>query len=551
MNGQGAEVAAAEAARPSLAALSRPEQDLTPAGRLTLAFGAALRAVVLITAATMLRLDTHGPVTPWVANLALAVTVAYVVVSSLAGASRFHGHRTSLMWTSLDILLISWLVWLTGGLQSDYYLLYYLPILHAGLVLRLRDALSAAILAVTCYAFVATLQRFDFQLQIPAYSRLLTFAASGALLATIVEISARRLLNYQAVTKQLDRALATLSAAYEVAKTADPQRGVPSLQHRLVTELGKLIPGSFVFLLVRPDDSSFNTAAAHPEDLGSALKVLPDFPTATALYDRARATAALRHTHSETVNAVHNDRWGLSIAVTRPRRVFGIIQILSATQPTLIAHPKDLVRICDAAALVWENLEFRDQVQQLSTRDSLTGLWNRPGLETLLDAEVHRSCRYHLPLTLALFDLQDFQGLNQRLGPKTGDGVLRAFADHLRTHTRTEDQIARLGNDEFLVVLAQTALEGAQVLVRRVVDEWATETPAPGAARIRPAVRVGVVALRDTPETKDDLIRRALQALDLAKRVAPNGIYLDKTVKRGTLPTREDEIEVVHVVQED
>ena len=165
--------------RPSLAAWASVTPEQQPRLQLAYGFGVGIRAIVLLTVLAMLRWNPVIEIPRQALNDLTALTIGYLLVSTGATAAGLRGTRADLVWTSLDILLITWIVWLTGGLRSEYYLLYYLPILQAGLVLRLRDALSAAILATVCYLFIGTLQQFDATVQTPAATRVIAFAEIG------------------------------------------------------------------------------------------------------------------------------------------------------------------------------------------------------------------------------------------------------------------------------------------------------------------------------------------------------------------------------------
>ena len=121
--------------------------------------------------------------------------------------------------------------------------------------------------------------------------------------------------------------------------------------------------------------------------------------------------------------------------------------------------------------------EFRSTtlLQQLADRDPLTGCYNRRVLQRgLLDAELARARRYDTPLSVILCDLDHFKRINDTHGHAAGDGVLEAFAGLLQAMTRESvDSVIRYGGEEFLVVLPQTDLAGAQVLAERIRHAFA------------------------------------------------------------------------------
>ena len=109
--------------------------------------------------------------------------------------------------------------------------------------------------------------------------------------------------------------------------------------------------------------------------------------------------------------------------------------------------------LVDLAASIEHTITQRARLNRLASLDTLTGLRNRRGLDTLI-AE-NPDC------ALMVCDLDDFKRINDRYGHETGDLVLARFAEILLEHTREADIAIRLGGDEFCVILAGTDYEGA------------------------------------------------------------------------------------------
>lgn len=107
------------------------------------------------------------------------------------------------------------------------------------------------------------------------------------------------------------------------------------------------------------------------------------------------------------------------------------------------------------------------EVYKLSALDQLTGLDNRRSGEQRLEAEISRAARHGRPLTLLLVDLDGPKQINDTLGHGAGDHLLRSFADRLQRAVRGSDVAARMGGDEFMVLLPECPSEEvSHVLVR-------------------------------------------------------------------------------------
>lgn len=100
--------------------------------------------------------------------------------------------------------------------------------------------------------------------------------------------------------------------------------------------------------------------------------------------------------------------------------------------------------------------------------DVLTEVPNRRFYYERLTQEVARARRNGHQLSVALMDLDHFKALNDRAGHRAGDQVLKFFAQFLRANLRQEDVVCRLGGDEFTLLLPDTAVENAKVLVERI-----------------------------------------------------------------------------------
>jgi diguanylate cyclase (GGDEF)-like protein len=103
-----------------------------------------------------------------------------------------------------------------------------------------------------------------------------------------------------------------------------------------------------------------------------------------------------------------------------------------------------------------------------SRTDALTGLLNRRAYEERRVIEAARSSRYGRPLSLCIFDLDGFKGVNDRLGHPAGDAVLRGVASVIDSSRLTDDAF-RIGGDEFAVLMPETTFEGGKIGAERLI----------------------------------------------------------------------------------
>ena len=108
------------------------------------------------------------------------------------------------------------------------------------------------------------------------------------------------------------------------------------------------------------------------------------------------------------------------------------------------------------------------EVYKMALLDPLTGLFNRRYIEQRLEDEIKRSERHGRPLSVILFDLDEFKQVNDTYGHGAGDALLKTFAERLSKATRGSDASARYGGDEFLVVLPECKPENVQHVLKRL-----------------------------------------------------------------------------------
>ena len=165
------------------------------------------------------------------------------------------------------------------------------------------------------------------------------------------------------------------------------------------------------------------------------------------------------------------------------------------------------------------------KIQDLAIRDELTGLINRRQMLELMAQERERCARSGRPFCVAMLDLDFFKEVNDRHGHAAGDAVLQAFAKVVQGAVRHGDVVARWGGEEFVILLADTALPAAQAGVERVrecVQALRVAVPGPrGTTDVAVTVSVGLTDHRPG-ETVAQLLERADLALYRAKAQGRN-----------------------------
>ena len=147
----------------------------------------------------------------------------------------------------------------------------------------------------------------------------------------------------------------------------------------------------------------------------------------------------------------------------------------------------------------------RERLEHLASHDALTGCLNRRALIEQLEREWERADRYDLVLTLLMVDLDHFKEVNDKRGHLAGDQVLQQIGDLLRREGRSVDTVGRYGGEEFVVILPETALNGATIVAERARQRIQVHNFGSAAEPIHITVSIGVASVPDeratSPET--------------------------------------------------
>lgn len=185
--------------------------------------------------------------------------------------------------------------------------------------------------------------------------------------------------------------------------------------------------------------------------------------------------------------------------------------------------PRMLARSVRYARKLGETL---DQLQKLATHDALTGLKNRREFERILQEEWQRCARFKHSFALVVCDIDHFKKINDTHGHAIGDVVLKHVASLLGGQLRTVDQLARVGGEEFAIVMPETRRDEAVQTIQRLLVLLA-ETPCAlpdSADSITVTLSAGIAVMPEDADTTPALFEAADKALYTAKRTGRNRV---------------------------
>jgi diguanylate cyclase (GGDEF)-like protein len=195
-----------------------------------------------------------------------------------------------------------------------------------------------------------------------------------------------------------------------------------------------------------------------------------------------------------------------------------------------IINPLLLLIVLPPCCLAVDHLRV-NQSAQLGKRDTRTGLLNSLGLQEFVSHEFERAKRHSTDLCLVVLDLDFLRDVNNNFGHQVGDLAISSVAKQISVLTRTIDGTARIGGEEFVVILPDSDIDGALIVADRIrvgVEELAIET-SQGALQL--TISAGVASRRGG-ETYSELFDRADTALYESKRLGRNRVSLaDESLK--------------------
>lgn len=168
--------------------------------------------------------------------------------------------------------------------------------------------------------------------------------------------------------------------------------------------------------------------------------------------------------------------------------------------------------------------DYYEKLQELSDRDYLTGLYNRRKFEEFLSYEVKRSVRHRHKFTILMIDLDNFKYINDTYGHASGDLVLKEVTDIFSSNLRNADILARIGGDEFAVILPETSYENGHAVVEKLRSTLEKTPISLMFDQVSLTASFGIAEYPEQGENIESLLTGSDLAMYKAKRAGKNTI---------------------------
>lgn len=179
---------------------------------------------------------------------------------------------------------------------------------------------------------------------------------------------------------------------------------------------------------------------------------------------------------------------------------------------------------------VTEHRRLQEEMRRLATTDDLTGLLNRRGFAEEARAALAVAAEGRAPVSLLMLDVDHFKRINDHYGHPVGDRVLEEFARRCRHYLRPQDLVARLGGEEFAVLLPATSAKAAHAVAQGLLAAIAGVPMRLGAVSLTVEASIGVASASMSGERLEDLMERADRALYTAKASGRNQVVMVPTM---------------------
>ncbi|MCQ8783326.1 GGDEF domain-containing protein [Mangrovibrevibacter kandeliae] len=286
---------------------------------------------------------------------------------------------------------------------------------------------------------------------------------------------------------------------------------------------------SYTILIVDDDDLAGEFYAAALEAAGMHTHLVTSASQVLAAVETQRPDLVLMDMHMpdasglEVAQLIRQSRAALAMPIIflsaeRDRQVRFNARAVGGDD--FITKPIDPDEL---AAVVRLRAERAVTLRRLMERDSLTDLLNHASFKARLAEEMERSRRTGAPLTVCILDIDHFKAINDTWGHQVGDYVIQALARALRRSLRQNDVVSRYGGEEFAILLLDTGIDHAEVVIDRIRSQFSEIPMLAGDTRFTVSFSAGVASNRADLDTVS-IINEADVALYQAKRGGRNRV---------------------------
>ncbi len=414
----------------------------------------------------------------------LAAAIAYLLLSRKTSGLQ-HGeiknwnrylHVVMNFQVVLDILIITFGVFLTGGISSLLVpvFLVYLPLTN--LILTGKGIFFQTLLAILLinvllwgeFFGVFSPLHFGFGYGEAGLTRSLNYATSTSiflsLLLWLAVLVTRRIISHMERTRRQAELLRRMAAAFGSTLEAN------ELIDRILEYTGRIVACDGAAVLGIEDDTLriINYRGFNISRTTVSLREAAPFLLQPRANNRIRKMLSNKELQFWKLGEKIPMSGAWAHMVVREKMIGAILIARSKKKNFSKEEMFELQTIADHAALTVENARLYDETRRLAHTDGLTGIYNRRFFDQKIREEFHRSLRHGHNFSLMICDLDNFKSYNDRFGHLAGDDLLVELSIIMKTNLRVEDLVFRYGGEEFAILLPQTDIASAREIAERL-----------------------------------------------------------------------------------
>lgn len=275
-----------------------------------------------------------------------------------------------------------------------------------------------------------------------------------------------------------------------------------------------------------PDGIVLVDTAGRIADINLVALHLTGWTRAKAIGRPLHEVLQLRDSKGRDLNLLDANYRGGSDVTTLVRLDHHAVLVDASAAP-ILDDDRRTVGIAVAFRNVTAATRLNDELTYHATHDSLTGVFNRRAFESRLDRAVTNAAQHGTPHALLYLDMDRFKAVNDACGHFAGDALLRSFSALLQRSLRDGDTVARMGGDEFALLLEHCTLEEAEVVAGRILDAVAEFRFQWKERRFEVGASLGMVTFQSGVLPPHHLLQRADELCYQAKANGGNRIEAD------------------------
>lgn len=459
---------------------------------------------------------------------------------------------------TLDMLLLMYIVHLTGGIESLFPLILFLNVIGVNAFLGFRWSLYTFLCGLLFYTtivymeYAGTLQHFPQSYLINAVENykqpwiialVITIIFTALLLAMLsnrflyfrlhqreeelkktmdelvikhkqIKASNDELFNLNSQIEHqkelLMRANNVQTMLFNIVSNMVEEINISDLINKLFSEVEKFIPINSIALLAKKNRDK------EPQLLCSAPLQLTLSQGLVSIFDEIIKNKSPVKT---------NELITIPVRIEHENKLILFIFKDTSSRPLNDEEISLFNSIAKQLKIYIERSELHEELKSLSNTDGLTGLYNHRYFHIRLEEELRKSKKTNLPLSLLIVDMDNFKEVNDNYGHQVGDEVLSRIGESLKESVRNSDIIARYGGDEFAVILPSADFNTAHKIGERILDSIKVKEIKVVDRSMSLSACIGFVVTNNSiPFSTRELIHSADNILYSAKRTSPGTI---------------------------